>query len=79
MQQTVFDPGVVTLDQLWFGMISDIKSAVGGLNIVWSDNNYQWRGNGDWSFHSGLQGTAADITRAAWLSEGQDSGSTFGS
>jgi hypothetical protein len=79
MQQTVFNPGVATLDRLWFGMINDIKSATGGLNIVWSGNAYHWEGTGGWSFHSGLQGTADDITRAAWLSEGQDSSSTFGS
>ena len=78
-QQTVFNPGVVNLDRLWFGMISGIKSADGGLGIVWSGNKYQWQGPGGWSFHSGLQGSADDMTRAAWLSQGQDSGSTFGS
>ena len=79
MQQTVFNPGVVNLDRPWFSMVSRIESAAGGLGIVWSDNRYLWQGVGGWSFHIGIQGTAADISQATWLSEGQDSDSTFGS
>jgi hypothetical protein len=80
MAAIAFDPGIPKLMQFWGNYPNYIAKASGGLGNVWSDNAYHWTGGGAgaWTFDAGLQNTF--ISQSAWqLTDGQDSGSTFGS
>ena len=77
MQITGFNAGISQINSIWTTIPTLMKTASGGLNIIWSDNSYHWQGPGGWHFHAGFQG-GPDSDQAAWLSAGQDSGSSFG-
>ena len=72
--------GVPVLQEFWFPYASLIALASGGLGNVFSANAYKWDGGGPgaWSFNAGPQNTF--VSQATWQdTDGQDSGSTFGS
>ena len=76
-QAEVFNAGVPNLMHFWDSYSNLIGRASGGLNVVWSNNTYNWSGPGGWRFSVGNQGN--QTTQAQWTSPpyNQDSGSTF--
>ena len=77
MMAAAFNAGVPKLMQFFDGYQTYIAHSSGGLGNVWSDNTYQWSGNGGWNFVAGAQGNVVPLSQWRAAPYGQDVGSSF--